>query len=195
MISEAQAHKYCREPLDKIEGYTEAIHSPEMYECHHRFGEITPIAVLRKMHYYYGRPACELVFVPRRTHHRIHLVGKPKSEIAKARSRSKHLGKVLSKEHRDAISAGVLRHLEEDPSIREKLGRVWRGRTHSAETKEKIRKAALNRPPEYSLHNSGAVSAAEHVEVLLYREYKENGGLLKWTQWRHFHKIEKEKKK
>lgn len=53
----------------------------------------------------------------------------------------------------------------------------------------------MNDVPEYSFHNSVAVSVAEHVEVLLYRKYKENGGPLKWAQWRHFHKIEEEKNK
>lgn len=195
MISEVQAHKYCREPLSKIEGYLTAIASPERYEIHHRFGELAPTRVLKQMGYYYSRPACELIFVQRRTHHRIHFAGKPKSEAMKARLRAKHAGKVLTEEHKAAIGRGVLRRLAEDPSIREKLSAVWRGRKHTDAAKEKIRIAALNRGPEYSLHNSKAVAEAEGIEVSLYREYRRNGGPLKWAQWRHFHKIEKEQER
>ncbi len=192
MISEAQAHKYCRDPLYMIEGYAEAINSSEKYEIHHRFGELAPGALLKKMGYYYGRPALELIFIKHKDHAVIHLGGKPKSDIAKARSSATHFGKILTEAHKAAIGAGVRAKLAEDPSIREKLSKVGLGRRHTQETKEKIRNAALNRSAEYSLHNSAAVSKAEHAEVLLYREYKEQGGPLRWSQWRHFHKIEKE---
>lgn len=192
MISESQAHKYCRESLDKIEGYAIAISSPETYDVHHRFGELASTAILKQMHYYYGRPACELIFIPRVLHRRIHHLGRPMKESSKALLRSKRLGQTASAQVRASIKAGVLRHLQEHPEVREKLREVWWGRKHSPETILKIKQAANTRGDEYRKKNSAAVKKAEQLEVAAYHEYKAAGGPLKWSAWRHFYKIKKE---
>lgn len=192
MISEAQAHKYCREPLDKIEGYAIAISSPETYEVHHRFGELASTATLKEMHYYYGRPACELIFIPRVLHLKLHHLGHPMKESSKELLRAKRLGQTMPAQARASIKAGVLRHLQEHPEVREKLREVWRGRKHSPETISKMKQSASTRGDEYRKKNSVAVKKAEQLEVAAYREYKTAGGPLKWSAWRHFYKTKKE---
>lgn len=62
---------YCREPIDRIKGYEEAIASSERYECHH-INELTFTKdELKKMNMYYNRPASELVLLTISEHRRL----------------------------------------------------------------------------------------------------------------------------
>ena len=76
MINEKQAKKYCREDINKIAGYAEAIaDTTQTYICHHRNAEpFTGFCTedLKKMNMYYSRPASELKFVTRSEHRSIH---------------------------------------------------------------------------------------------------------------------------
>lgn len=76
------AKKYCKDPIEKIPGYAEAMNSSEVYVIHHVL-ELTmdgdranTVEDLIRMGMYYDRPYFELVFLPTREHSRIHNKGK-----------------------------------------------------------------------------------------------------------------------
>lgn len=71
MITERQIkriRRYCREPIEKIKGYYEAVSSDNEFDCHHLNGLTYTMAELKKMNMYYRRPASELEFVDRHNH-------------------------------------------------------------------------------------------------------------------------------
>lgn len=75
MITECgikQLKKYCREPIENIKGYREAVESEGRYECHH-INELTFTRdELKKMKMYYDRPASELVILKCSEHAKLH---------------------------------------------------------------------------------------------------------------------------
>jgi hypothetical protein len=75
MISERQIKswtRYCRESIENIKGYKEALISNEKYNCHH-INELTFTKdELIKMNMYYHRPASELVIIKAIEHIRLH---------------------------------------------------------------------------------------------------------------------------
>jgi hypothetical protein len=83
MISETYSPKYCRDPIEKIKGYEEAISSPEMYDCHHVL-ELTLDGQfahhpeeLERMGMYWNRPAYELEFLKHSEHQKMHMKANP----------------------------------------------------------------------------------------------------------------------
>lgn len=55
--------RYCREPIENIKGYKEAVEGKGRYDCHH-INELTfTMDELIKMDMYYNRPASELVIM------------------------------------------------------------------------------------------------------------------------------------
>ena len=61
--------KYCREPIENIKGYREAVESEDVgYVCHH-INELTFTEdELKKMNMYYNRPSSELIIMSRSEH-------------------------------------------------------------------------------------------------------------------------------
>ena len=83
MISETYSPRYCRDPIEKIKGYEEAISSPEMYDCHHVL-ELTLDGQfahhpeeLERMGMYWNRPAYELEFLKHTDHQKMHMKANP----------------------------------------------------------------------------------------------------------------------
>ena len=76
MITECgirQLKKYCREPIEKIKGYRDAVESEGRYECHH-LNELTfTRGQLKKMNMYYNRPASELIIMSDSEHEKWHI--------------------------------------------------------------------------------------------------------------------------
>ncbi len=71
--------RYCREPIENITGYNEAIKSDGRYACHH-LNELTfTKEELKKMNMYYHRPASELVIMRHSKHRSWHILWKSKS--------------------------------------------------------------------------------------------------------------------
>lgn len=70
------AYDYCCEDISLIENYEEALaDKTQTWICHHRKGielNKTPDE-LKEMGLYFNRPACELMFVTRSEHRKIHL--------------------------------------------------------------------------------------------------------------------------
>lgn len=75
MISEHQMQllrKYCREPIQNIKGYKEALNTNGRYVCHH-INELTfTMPELIKMNMYYNRPASELILLTASEHSKLH---------------------------------------------------------------------------------------------------------------------------
>ena len=194
MINETQAKRYCCEDISHIVGYVKALNSPSMWHCHHLLENrgLSQKELISKG-LYYKRPANELVFMPESTHLRLHLTKlRPdnlKSEDWKRKLAVSHIGKPLSEEHKRKIGNSCKNPSEE---TRNKLSKVWLGRKHTDETKRKMREAALKRSAECRRKNSESVKSAEQKESMEYRIYKQNGGPLKWGEWRHTNKLKKE---
>lgn len=87
MLSEHQMQllrKYCREPIEDIKGYEEALNSTEKYHCHH-INELTFTKYeLVKMNMYYNRPASELVLIIELEHKHLH--GRPDMPSSRGRT-------------------------------------------------------------------------------------------------------------
>lgn len=64
--------KYCREPIENIKGYREAVESEGRYDCHHINGLTFTSEELKKMNMYYHRPASELIIMSRFDHKSLH---------------------------------------------------------------------------------------------------------------------------
>lgn len=65
--------RYCREPIENIKGYREAVESEGKYVCHH-INELTfTREELIKMNMYYHRPVSELIIMTISDHIRWHI--------------------------------------------------------------------------------------------------------------------------
>lgn len=120
MISYTQAKKYCGEDISLIENYeAAATDTSEIWDIHHK-REITDNKSKRQLikdGLYYGVPACELVFLTRAEHIRIHQIERMKAEENRIK---------LSKQAKG----------ENNPMY---------GHQRSDETKEKISNTRINR--------------------------------------------------
>lgn len=77
MINKKQAEMYCAEPIEKIENYEKAIADTErVWCCHHVWETMLGYSKeeLIEMNEYYGIPACNLIFLTRSEHTRIHAI-------------------------------------------------------------------------------------------------------------------------
>lgn len=94
MISERQAHKFCKDDISKIENYDKAVNDPiQMWEIHHRLeltmdGEFALSRDQLKMHdMYYNRPYYELIFLTPTEHRRLHYKDKSKKPFTEEHCR------------------------------------------------------------------------------------------------------------
>lgn len=80
MISETQATKYCKDDISLIENYDKAIaDTTQVWDCHHRRETIYSRAELKEVGEYFDRPACELIFLTKIEHQKLHHLGKHRS--------------------------------------------------------------------------------------------------------------------
>ena len=137
MIDEKIARKYCKEDLSKIKNYDKAIaDKTQTWDCHHMTETWWNCSKkdLIDNECYYHRKACELIFLTRAEHRRLHMKGKHRSdetrrkisEALKGENHPMH-GKHFSEEHRRKISE------------------AHKGLTHSEETRRKMSDAAKRR--------------------------------------------------
>ena len=78
MISEESAKSYCKDDISLIENYDKAIaDKTQIWHCHHRRETIFSRKDLIEIGEYYNRPACELIFLTKSEHMRLHHLGKP----------------------------------------------------------------------------------------------------------------------
>lgn len=119
MINEKNAKKYCKEDISKIENYYKAIaDTTQVWHCHHRtkiWWNCTTQDLIDN-ECYYGRKACELIFLTEAEHAAVHLKGN-----------SYMLGKHHTEETRKKMSNVAKGRLP------------WNtGKHHSDETRKKI---------------------------------------------------------
>ena len=117
MIDEKIARKYCKEDLSKIKNYDKAIaDKTQTWHCHHMtetWWNCTRKELIEN-DCYYNRKACELIFLTRSEHRRLHNMNmsddarKKMSEAMKGRT-SPRKGVTLSEETRRKISEAAKR--------------------------------------------------------------------------------------
>ena len=73
MFSKRQATAYCRESIQRIDGYNDALTSNDLYDLHHKFEQMAlSCKDLMELGMYYKRPACELIFIKKSEHSTLH---------------------------------------------------------------------------------------------------------------------------
>ena len=103
MINEQQARKFCKEDLSKIKNYDKAIaDTTQVWDCHHMTETWWNCSAkeLIENECYYNRKACELIFLTRSEHARLHKKGKKFSEDTRRKISEAKKGKHHTEEHR-----------------------------------------------------------------------------------------------
>ena len=119
MINERFAKSYCKDDISLIENYEKAVNdATQTWDCHHRRETIYSKSGLKEIGEYYNRPACELIFLTKSEHMKLHHLGKPKSV-----------------EHKRKLSESMKG--EKNPRF---------GKHHSAEARKKISEARKGKP-------------------------------------------------
>ena len=94
MICEKLVYAYCREDISLIENYENAINDKtQTWHCHHRRETIFSRKDLIEIGEYYNRPACELIFLTKSEHIKLHHLGKPLSEDTRRKLSEANKGK------------------------------------------------------------------------------------------------------
>ena len=142
MISEDYAKSYCKEDISLIENYDKAIaDTTQMWHCHHRRETIFSKSDLIEIGEYYNRPACELIFLTKSEHTRLHNLGKPSG--MKGKHHSAETIKKMSESNKGENNPRFGKHHSEES--RKKIGAArkgkptWnKGKHRSDETRLKI---------------------------------------------------------
>ena len=96
MINEIQAKKFCKEDISKIENYDKAVNdTTQTWHCHHRTAIWWNCSRqdLIDNECYYGRKACELIFLTKEEHHSLHFKGRTYSKETCKKMSESHKGK------------------------------------------------------------------------------------------------------
>ena len=152
MINKQSAKAYCKDDISLIENYENAINDKtQTWHCHHRRETIFSRKDLIEICEYYNRPACELIFLTKSEHHKLHNIGKhPSAETRKKISDALKgekcyiFGKHPSEETRKKISEA--KKGENNPLFGKhrsaetckKIAEAHIGKHHSEDTRKKI---------------------------------------------------------
>ena len=105
MICERTIKKFCKDDISLIENYDKAIaDTTQTWHCHHRRETIFSRKDLIEIGEYYNRPACELIFLTKIDHQRLHHLGKQPSEESCKKMSEARKGKHFSEEHKRKLS-------------------------------------------------------------------------------------------
>lgn len=116
MICIKTVKRFCKEPLENIENYDNAISDPEMWHCHHRDEvRVLPSGItvyrykdeLIENGRYYGCPANELIFLSRSEHHKLH-ISNPITKERISQTLMGHKGVKHTEESRRKISDALI---------------------------------------------------------------------------------------
>ena len=133
MINEYYAKKFCKEDISKIENYDKAIaDTTQVWHCHHRT-EIWWHCSKKDLidnECYYNRKACELIFLTKSEHSRLHNKGRTFTEEHRKNLSESHKCKHLSEETRKKLSEA------------NKGKSTWnKGKSMTEDTKQKLSEA------------------------------------------------------
>ena len=155
MIDKKRAIKYCKNDISLIENYDKAIaDKTQVWHCHHRRETIYSRSGLIEIGEYYNRPACELIFLTKSEHMRLHNLGKHLSEETRQKlseankgENNSMFGKHLSEETRQKLSEArkgkpsCMKGKHHSEESRKKIGAARKGKSLSAETRKKMSEA------------------------------------------------------
>ena len=160
MINEKKVRKYCKEDISKIKNYDKAIaDNTQVWHCHHMTETWWHCSKkeLIENECYYGRKACELIFLTKAEHRQLHNMnmseetrrkmsesnkGLKRSDESRRKMSEAHKGHIVSEETRIKISEANKgrtspmkgRTLSEEH--RRKLSEALKGRKHEPFTEE-----------------------------------------------------------
>ena len=160
MISERNAHKFCKDDITKIENYEKAnADTTQTWVIHHRLeltldGEFAKSPEELKRHgMYYHRPYFELIFLTRAEHRRLHNKGRSAETKSKMTEHNAWKGRHLDADTRLKISKAMKgkyigRALSAETRQKMSEHSPWKGRTtplkgkaFTAEHRQKISEA------------------------------------------------------
>ena len=107
MINFKQAKRFCKEDISKIKNYDKAVNdTTQMWECHHMTETWWNCSRqdLIDNECYYGRKACELIFLTKEEHRSLHFKGRTYSKETLRKISETLKGRTLSLETRIKMS-------------------------------------------------------------------------------------------
>ena len=193
MICEKLVYAYCREDISLIENYENAINDKtQTWHCHHRRETIFSKKDLIEIGEYYNRPACELIFLTKSEHIKLHHLGKPLSEDTRRK---------LSEANKGKPSWMKGKHHSEESC--KKISEAKKGKHLSAESRKKISEAkkgennprfgkpAWNKGKHLSEETRTKLSEANngkhHSEETRKKISEANKGKNHWTKGTHWY--------
>lgn len=146
MINELNAISYCKESIENIEGYSEAMaDKSKTWVCHHK-NEIDlgmSSEELIRSHMYYERPASELIFMSPGEHTRIHNMNL--TEERRKAQKEGCLRRVMTDEHRRNVSEGIKKRYSEGMTPWNKGIKTGKGVPHTEDMKKHLSEKAKER--------------------------------------------------
>lgn len=107
MINEKRARKYCKEDISKIKNYDKAIaDTTQVWDCHHMtetWWNCTAKDLIENECYYH-RKACELIFLTKAEHMRLHRKGENNPMYGRTGEKNPMYGRNHSDESRKRMS-------------------------------------------------------------------------------------------
>ena len=153
MIDKKRAKSYCKDDISLIENYDKAVaDKSRVWHCHHRRETIFSRKDLIEIGEYYNRPACELIFLTKSEHMRLHNIGKSLSEETRKKMSEANKGKPswMKGKHLSAESCKKISEANKgkhrSAETRKKLSEVRKGKHHSEETRKKMSEANKGKP-------------------------------------------------
>ena len=162
MINERRARSYCKEDLSKIKNYDKAIaDTTQVWDCHHMTETWWNCSKqeLIDNECYYNRKACELIFLTKAEHTRLHNKCRTVTDETRRKISESHKGLTCSGETRKKMSES---HKNISDETRRKLSEATKGennpmygrtgekssffgKRHTDETRRKMSDAAKRR--------------------------------------------------
>ena len=162
MINERLARSYCKEDLSKIKNYAKAIaDTTQVWDCHHMTETWWNCSKqeLIDNECYYNRKACELIFLTKAEHTRLHNKCRAVTDETRRKIAESHKGLTCSEETRKKMSES---HKNISDETRRKLSEATKGennpmygrtgekssffgKRHTEETRKKMSDAAKRR--------------------------------------------------
>lgn len=202
MLNIKQAHKYCYESIELIQGFKEASESAEMYHVHHRFEDMgLSRKDLIELGLLYNRPACELMFIDGKEHNRRHSTYDLSEAYLKSLYQKGHIPK-FTEAHRSHISEakkGVKQSAEHTANVIKackeiRASKEFRERLRNIQetiwTPEQRKKQSATIKHIWETNNALRNTLKQkafksiHKDLEAYKQYKANGGTLSWKPFR-----------
>lgn len=168
MINLTYVKQYCKDPIEWIENYQEAVNDQtQTWHCHHRFETEYNLSKieLQSLGFYFDRPFCELIFLTPKEHKRLHHIGKVgpwrgkhRSEETKQKMREAKLGKYKGENNPNYGKESPMRGKHHTEETKQKIREARLGTHVSEETKQKKTKFHISEEELYDLYISQGLS-------------------------------------